>query len=99
MRYIFAHQRDVCYILYKIADNDLIDCILRMNHVPHPQEEKLGYYFQSGTCLGATHVLLSFLWPIICKWHVINVTLQHLKIATQKDKTNKICSNSINEII
>ena len=24
----------------------------------HPQEEKLGYYFQSGTCLGAleTHV-------------------------------------------
>ena len=30
----------------------------------HPQEEKDGYYFQSGTCLGAleTHVLLSFLW-------------------------------------
>ena len=28
----------------------------------HPQEEKFGYYFQSGKCLGAleTHVLLSF---------------------------------------
>ena len=41
-----------------------------------PQEEKVGYYFQSGTCLGAseTHVLLSFLWSIICKWPVITVT-------------------------
>ena len=29
-----------------------------MNHVPQPQEEKLGYYFQSKTCPGAleTHV-------------------------------------------
>ena len=65
-----------------------IDCMLRMNHVPHSQEGKLGYYFQSGTCLEATHVLLSFLWSIICKLNVINVTLQHLKIATQKYKTN-----------
>ena len=39
----------------------------------HPQEEKVGYYFQSGTCLGAleTHVLLSFMWSIFCKWPVI----------------------------
>ena len=37
-----AHQRYVCYILYEIADNDSIDW---MNHVPQPQEEKLGYYF------------------------------------------------------
>ena len=46
-----------------------------------PQEEKVGYYFQSGTCLGAseTHVLLSFLWSIFCKWPVITVTLQTLK--------------------
>ena len=42
----------------------------------HPQKEKVGYYFQSGTCLGAleTHVLLSFLWSTFCKWPVINVT-------------------------
>ena len=52
----------------------------------HPQEEKVGYYFQSRTCLGAleTHVLLSFLWSIFCKWHVINVTQQTLKIAVHK---------------
>ena len=33
-----------------------------MNHVLHPQEEEIGYYLQSGTCLGAieTHVLVSF---------------------------------------
>ena len=44
-----------------------------------PQEDKFGYYFQSGACLGAieTHVLLSFLWSIFCKWPVINVTLQN----------------------
>ena len=52
----------------------------------HPQEEKVGYYFQSGTCLGAleTHVLLSFLRSIICKWPVITVTPQTLKKAVHK---------------
>ena len=32
---------------------------IRMSHVSQPQEEKLGYYFQSGTCPWAleTHVL------------------------------------------
>ena len=52
-----------------------------------PQEEKGGYYFQSGTCLGAseTHVLLSFLWSIFCKWPVITVTPQTLKIAVHKN--------------
>ena len=42
-----------------------------------PEEEKLGYYFQLGTCLGAleTHVLLSFLWSVFCKGPVIYVTL------------------------
>ena len=52
----------------------------------HPQEEKNGYYFQSGTCLGAleTHVLLSFLWSIFCKWPVINVTPQTMKITVHK---------------
>ena len=45
--------------------------------VAPPQEENLGHYFQSGTCLGAlkTHVLLSFLWSIFCKRPVTNVTL------------------------
>ena len=48
-----------------------------LSSVAPPQEEKLGHYFQSGTCLGAleTHVLLSFLWSIFCKWPVTNVTL------------------------
>ena len=34
---------------------------IRINHVPQPQEEKLGYYSKSGTCLGAieTHVLVN----------------------------------------
>ena len=47
----------------------------------HPQEEKVGYYFQSGTCLRAleTQFLLSVLLSIFCKWPVINVTPQTLK--------------------
>ena len=51
-----------------------------------PQEEKVGYYIQSGTCLGAseTHVLLSFLRSGFCKWPVITVTPQTLKIALHK---------------
>ena len=51
-----------------------------------PKEEKVGYYFQSGTFLGAleTHVLLSFPRSIFCKWPVINVTPQTLKIAVHK---------------
>ena len=54
-----------------------------MNHVPQPQEGKLGYYFQAGTCLGVfeTHVLQCFLWTFFCKWPVINGTLLTLKIA------------------
>ena len=53
---------------------------------PPPQEEKVDYYFQSGTCLGAseTHVLLSFLWSIFCKRSVITVTPQTLKMAVHK---------------
>ena len=72
-----------------------------MYHVPQPQEEKLGYYFQSGTCPGAleTHVFLSFVSSVVCKRPVINDTLITLKIPTKKDKTNRIFSNSINEII
>ena len=48
-----------------------------MNLAPQPQEEKLGYYFQPGTCLEAieTNVLVSFLWLVFFKWTVINVTL------------------------
>ena len=51
-----------------------------------PPGKKVGYFFQSGTCLGAseTHVLLSFLWSIICKWPVITVTPQTLKKAVHK---------------
>ena len=56
-----------------------------MNYVPQPQEEKLGYYFQPGTCPGAieTHGLVSFLWLVFCKGTVINVTLI-LKIAVHR---------------
>ena len=54
----------------------------------HPQEEKLGYFFQLGTCLGAleTHVLLSVLWSAFFKWPVINVTLLTLKIVVLKEQ-------------
>ena len=57
-----------------------------MTHVPQPQEEKLGYYFQSKTCPGAleTHVFLSFLWSVVCKRSVINVTLLTLRIPTKR---------------
>ena len=59
-----------------------------MNNVPQPQEEKLGYYFQSETCHGAlkTHVFLSFLRSVVCKRPVINVTLIKLKIPTKKTR-------------
>ena len=56
-----------------------------MNHVPQPQEETLGYYLQSGTCLVCleTHDLLRFLWSVVCKWPVNLLTL---KIATQNTR-------------
>ena len=58
---------------------------IRMNNVPQPQEEIFGCYFQSGTCLVASenHVLLSFLWSLVCKWPVINFTVLTLKTTTQ----------------
>ena len=54
--------------------------------VAPPRTKTLGYYFQLGTCLGASeiHVLLSFLWSAFFKWHVINVTLLSLKIVVLK---------------
>ena len=33
-----------------------------------------------------THDLLRFLWPVVCKWPVMNVTLLTLKIATQNTR-------------
>ena len=33
-----------------------------------------------------THDLLRLLWPVVCKWPVINVTLLTLKIATQNTR-------------
>ena len=61
---------------------------MRMNHVLLPQEETLGYYFQSGACLVTleTHDLLRFFRSVVCKWPVINVTLLTLKIATQNSR-------------
>ena len=58
-----------------------------MNHVPQPQEENLGYYFQSETCPGALETFVffkSFLWSVVCKRPVINVTLIALKIPTKR---------------
>ena len=57
-----------------------------INHVPQPKKEKIGYYFQSGTCLGTleTYVLLSCLRSVFYKLPVINVYLQTLKIAVYK---------------
>ena len=59
-----------------------------MNHVPQPQEEKFGYCFQSGACLGVfgAHVLLCFPRSFFCKWPVINVILLPLKLAVHKIK-------------
>ena len=33
-----------------------------------------------------THNLLRFLWSVVCKWPVMNVTLLTLKIATQNTR-------------
>ena len=74
------------YMVLKNGDrptNSTISRVLPIGQISNfefcctPQEEKLGYYFQSGTCLGAleTHDLFSFLWSMLCKWPVINVTL------------------------
>ena len=59
-----------------------------MNHVPQPQEEKLGYFFQAETYLVALETLdlLRFLRSVVCKWPVINVTLLTLNIATQNTR-------------
>ena len=48
----------------------------------NPQEENICYYFQLGTCIRGlkTHILLSFLWSVFCKWPVIYDTLLTLKI-------------------
>ena len=50
------------------------------------KKQTVGCFFQSKACLGAleTDNLLSFLWSILCKWPVINVTPQTLKIAVHK---------------
>ena len=45
-----------------------------------------------------THAFLSFLWSVVCKRPVINVPLITINYL-QKDKTNMIYSNRINEII
>ena len=74
---------------------------MRMNHVPLPQEETLGYYFQSEKCLVTleTQDLLRFLQSVVCKWPVINVTLLTLKNSNKNYKNNGIFPNIINEII
>ena len=46
-----------------------------------------------------THDLISFLWSVICKWPVINVTLTNFENSNSKYKTSRVFSNRINEII
>ena len=72
-----------------------------MNRVHNPYEEKLGYNFQSETCLGAleSYILHSFRRLILCKWPEINLSLVTLKIAMHKVQTNGIFSISMNEIL
>ena len=76
MRCIAARQSNVCYFLYEIADNDM-RLHIRMNYIPQPQEEKLGYYFSLGHVLGYSKPMFYyvFLGIFFCKWPVINVTL------------------------
>ena len=52
----------------------------------HPPGRKSWLLFSVRDMSGAleTHVLLSFLWSIFCKWPVINVAPQTLKIAVHK---------------
>ena len=52
----------------------------------HPPGRKSWLLFSVRDMSGAseTHVLLIFLWSIFCKWPVINVTPQTLKIAVHK---------------
>ena len=72
-----------------------------MNHVPQPQEEKLGYFFQSETCPWAlkTHVFskISSVSRLLkaCNQCYPN----NIKNTKKNDKTNRIFSSSINEII
>ena len=56
---------------------------------------KNGYYIQSGTFLGGleSHVLLSLLWTVSCKWPVINVELSSTR------NTNMIYFNNMNAFI
>ena len=51
-----------------------------MNHVPQPQDEKLG---DMSWGLRNPCFFNFFLWSGVCKWHVINVTLITLKIPTK----------------
>ena len=46
-----------------------------------PGKENFGCYHVLGACLGGleTHVVLSNLWSVFCKWAVINVTPVMLK--------------------
>ena len=72
-----------------------------MNHVPQPQEEKLGYYFQSGTCLGVFETMFYYVFfgHFFCKWPIINVTLLTLKTELHKIQDYYDIFKSINEII
>ena len=83
--YVLAYvmQKKLVFFIYSIWSRGQIS---NFEFCCTPQEEKVGYYFQSGPCLGAseTHVLLSFMWSGFCKWPVITVTPQTLKIAVHK---------------
>ena len=71
-----------------------------MNHVPQPQEEKLGYYFQSEGLVALEPHVFSKYSSVSCLLMACNQCYpNNIENTNKKDKTNRICSNSINEII
>ena len=56
-----------------------------LSSVAPPRKKKLVTIFSQGYVWGPqTQGFLSFLWSIFCKWPVITVTTQTLKIAVHK---------------
>ena len=76
MQYVIVALSGHTHLLFHLGSYDLWAKSQILSSVAPPGRKKLGYYFQSGTCLGAleTHDILIFLWSIFCKCPVINVT-------------------------
>ena len=68
-------------------------CGVFCEFVTHPRKEDLVDIMSQGHVL-ETHVVLSYLWSVSCKWPVINVTLETLKKSYMKYNTNMFCQKT-----